>query len=153
MIRTIIPASIPAKPRRIAALRGTALLSVLMLSAGCQSFGQDTAPSSEITVSGEAAQPLPAVRSTSIPLADRIAWPEIGLIMPASAREPLYTFAVEDLPLSRALELFAEAYSLNMVVDQEVDGTVSVDFHDLPLTRPCRHCWRAEATISAARMS
>jgi MSHA type pilus biogenesis protein MshL len=65
-------------------------------------------------------------------VSDRIAWPQTDPVVPVAAREPLYTFAADDLPLQRALELFGEAYELNLVVDEEIDGAVNVDFTDLP---------------------
>ncbi|MFK8014046.1 MAG: secretin N-terminal domain-containing protein, partial [Gammaproteobacteria bacterium] len=44
----------------------------------------------------------------------------------------LYSFVAEDLPLARACKLFGQTYSLNMVVDADVSGSVSVDLHNLP---------------------
>ncbi|MEL7537084.1 MAG: secretin N-terminal domain-containing protein [Pseudomonadota bacterium] len=46
--------------------------------------------------------------------------------------EPLYSFVARDLPIRQACRLFGEAYRLNIVVDQDVTGTVSVDLADLP---------------------
>ena len=76
-------------------------------------------------------EPAGAAPSSSMSVADRIAWPATRPVMPARASEPLYTFAADDLPLGRALDLFGAAYGLNMVVDEEVVGSVSVDFKDL----------------------
>ncbi|MEL7311132.1 MAG: secretin N-terminal domain-containing protein [Pseudomonadota bacterium] len=46
--------------------------------------------------------------------------------------EPLYTFVANDLPVAQACRLFGKAYKLNMVVEPDVTGTVSVDLQDLP---------------------
>ncbi len=99
---------------------------VLALSGGCETTGSPR----EVAVAAPAAAPI-VVRPVGIPLADRIAWPETALTMPSVTEEPLYTFAADDLPLRRALELFAEAYDLNLVVDEEVTGSVNADFTDL----------------------
>ncbi len=73
-----------------------------------------------------------APAQASLPVADRIAWPQTRPIVPEQASEPLFTFAADNLPLKRALELFGEAYALNLVVDEAVDGVVNVDFANLP---------------------
>ena len=106
--------------------RRDALLGLLLLG-GCTGTAQET-PERVHPSAAEAA----AVRSAPLPVADRIAWPVPVPVVPARASEPLYTFAADDLPLVRALELFGEAYDLNMVIDEEVTGAVNVDFSDLP---------------------
>jgi len=47
----------------------------------------------------------------------------------------LYSFRARDLPLREALGLLAKAHGLNIVADPEVNGTVTVDFQDVPLSR------------------
>lgn len=44
-----------------------------------------------------------------------------------------YSFSARDLDIRDALALFARTYSLNIIPDPEVTGTVTVDFRDLPL--------------------
>ncbi|MEM7284005.1 MAG: secretin N-terminal domain-containing protein [Pseudomonadota bacterium] len=67
----------------------------------------------------------------SLELNSRLAWPESPDVVPEHAQEELYTFQATDLPLTQALRIFAKAHSLNMVVDNDVSGTISVDFQDL----------------------
>ncbi|MEO1575117.1 MAG: secretin N-terminal domain-containing protein [Pseudomonadota bacterium] len=43
-----------------------------------------------------------------------------------------YDFVADDLPLARACRLFGQTYGLNMVIDAEVQGNVSVELRDLP---------------------
>jgi MSHA biogenesis protein MshL len=50
-----------------------------------------------------------------------------------TAAEPTFSFSADNLPLRQALALFARANRLNIVPDLEVDGMVTVEFHDLPL--------------------
>lgn len=45
----------------------------------------------------------------------------------------LYSFSASGLDLKTALALFARANGLNVVPDQDVEGVVTVDVHDLPL--------------------
>lgn len=44
-----------------------------------------------------------------------------------------FSFSAENLPIKQALALFARANRLNIVPDLDVEGDVTVDFHDLPL--------------------
>ena len=46
---------------------------------------------------------------------------------------PLYSFRAQELPLLDALALFARSNQLNIVAGPEITGTVTVDFHNLPL--------------------
>ena len=48
---------------------------------------------------------------------------------------PLYSFRAQDLPILDALALFARSHRLNIVAGPDVTGTITVDFHDLPLER------------------
>lgn len=111
------------------AWRAGGLGLVLVVLMGC-SHTVSVAPGSAVT----AIEPVPPAlpEQAAMPISDRIAWPETPPVMPEKVSEPLYTFAADDLPLKRALELFGEAYALNLVVDEEIDGVVNVDFTDLP---------------------
>lgn len=51
----------------------------------------------------------------------------------AAADKKLYTFKAADLELKAALALFAQANGLNIVPDNEVTGSVTLDVRDLPL--------------------
>ncbi len=46
---------------------------------------------------------------------------------------PQFSFRAEGVPMKQALALFARANNLNIVPDLDVDGEVTVEFHDLPL--------------------
>ena len=46
--------------------------------------------------------------------------------------EPLFSFVARGLPIAQACRLFGQTYNLNIVVDQDVTGTVSVDLSNLP---------------------
>ena len=49
--------------------------------------------------------------------------------------EPLFSFRAQDMPLVDAIALFARANELNIAAGPEVKGSVTVDFHRLPLER------------------
>jgi MSHA type pilus biogenesis protein MshL len=51
----------------------------------------------------------------------------------ASAAAPTFSFSADNLPVKQALALFARANRLNIVPDLDVDGSVTVEFQDLPL--------------------
>ncbi len=48
---------------------------------------------------------------------------------------PLYKFRAKDMPILKALELFAHNYDLNLIASPDVTGIVTVDFKDLPFER------------------
>lgn len=52
---------------------------------------------------------------------------------PAPSLGPLYSFRSQDLPVIDALALFARSNHLNIVAGPEITGTITVDFHQLPL--------------------
>ncbi len=49
--------------------------------------------------------------------------------------EPLYRFRTKDMPIVKALELFARNYDLNLITSPDVTGKVTVDFKDLPFKK------------------
>ncbi len=49
--------------------------------------------------------------------------------------EPLYRFRAVEMPIVKALELFARSYDLNLITSPDVTGTVTVDFKDLPFEK------------------
>lgn len=76
--------------------------------------------------------------ASSLTLKDRMVFPQHlpdSTGVPTSSLGPLYTFRAHDLPLIDTLALFARTHNLNIVAGPDVTGTVTVDFHDLPLER------------------
>ncbi len=69
----------------------------------------------------------------AIPLYDRIAWPKTTAVAPVT--EKLYTFAAKNISINEALKLFSRAYKLNLIIDQDVQGTINVEFHELPFNQ------------------
>ncbi|MEM8769901.1 MAG: secretin N-terminal domain-containing protein, partial [Pseudomonadota bacterium] len=118
--------------KRTAAWLRLAWLVGISLLAGCSST-EEAAPSAA-GLAVAASEPV-QVSAPGLPLTDRVSWPDTTPVIPAETREELYTFAADDLPLSSALELFGEAYALNMVIDQEIAGSVNVDFSGLPFAQ------------------
>lgn len=108
------------------AWRAGGLCLLLALLVGCSNTVPETPPAAAVSVEPR----LPT--EAAMPVADRISWPLTPPVVPAVASEPLFTFAADDLPLERALELFGEAYGLNLVVDEEITGEVNVEFSNLP---------------------
>src|SRR5439155_19439019 len=52
-----------------------------------------------------------------------------------SEGKTLYSFRADNVELRTALALFARANNPNIVPDQDVTGEVTVDIHDLPLSK------------------
>jgi MSHA type pilus biogenesis protein MshL len=53
--------------------------------------------------------------------------------LPTAVPGTLFSFRADSLPIKQALALFARANNLTIVPDLDVQGTVTVDFRDLPL--------------------
>jgi MSHA type pilus biogenesis protein MshL len=53
--------------------------------------------------------------------------------VPASVPSTLFSFRADNVPIKQALALFARANRLTIVPDLDVEGSVTVDFRDLPL--------------------
>ena len=62
--------------------------------------------------------------SSSVPETSFATAPSLG---------PLYSFRAQELPVLDALALFARSNQLNIVAGPEITGTITVDFHNLPL--------------------
>lgn len=112
-------------------------LALTMLTCGLLASCSGTEPTatddaSVVALTSEIHERVQPVR---LPLTDRIAWPLTPPVVPVKASEALYAFAADDLPLNRALELFSAAYDLNIVIDEDVVGSVNVDFSNLPFAQ------------------
>ncbi len=66
---------------------------------------------------------------------ERMSWPSNRPVLPIKTTEKLYTFAARDMPVDKALDLFARAYNLNILIDKNIQGTINVTFHDLPFNQ------------------
>jgi MSHA type pilus biogenesis protein MshL len=53
--------------------------------------------------------------------------------LPASVPATSFSFRADGVPIKQALAMFARANQLTIVPDLDVQGMVTVDFHDLPL--------------------
>ncbi len=115
--------------------------------AGCSTIDRDAdiqvrpAPSQSFNRVSKNPQPIPVHRQAphaNFSLEDRMLLSSNVSEMPpapAPTLGPLYSFRAQDLPLIDALALFARGNQLNIVAGPEIIGTVTVDFHDLPLER------------------
>lgn len=104
------------------------LLLCLILLQACSNPVQQRADAAkpEESIKPAVVEPEP------IPLRDRIATLKRNSVAPPKAAEKLYTFAAKELPIDKALKLFGQAYKLNLVIDDEVQGAINVNFYDLP---------------------
>ena len=66
-----------------------------------------------------------------LPLRDRLAWPVVDAPTEVKSEEQLYSFVARNMSIRKAVQLFAKAYDLNVLIDDEVQGKVNVDFKDL----------------------
>lgn len=74
---------------------------------------------------------VPAI-GAPIALRERLAWPKTDSVQKTRQQEKLYSFVAHNMPVRQAVQMFAKAYNLNALVDNDVNGKVNVEFHDLP---------------------
>lgn len=99
----------------------------LMMTAVVPASAED-APAAVATVT-ETAVAAPAPATPAVPTSSTASVPGV----PASVPSTLFSFSAEEVPIKQALALFARANRLNIVPDLDIEGNVTVDFHDLPL--------------------
>ncbi|MFT4585060.1 MAG: MSHA biogenesis protein MshL [Gammaproteobacteria bacterium] len=68
----------------------------------------------------------------NIGLLNRLSLPEFSDTTPDESTGRLYSFVAQNLPIQQALQVFREAYKLNIVVDNDITGSITAEFHDLP---------------------
>ena len=109
----------------------TVLASTLLLT-GCYTTGGHTPDKSrfpEAVPSGQLDFKKSDTTATpEMPVAQRLALSDAGAAK-------LYSFKAMGQSLRMTLAQFAQAYKLNVIVDQDVAGVVNVEFYDLPLER------------------
>ncbi len=143
------PSSLSWKPWAYSSLKQAILMTLIssMILAGCSTANQETEVRPRLPQPpsiGSSSNNLKPIQTavTENPghfsLEDRMllsgTLPE-STPDPAPSLGPLYSFRAQDLPLIDALALFARSNQLNIVAGPEIIGTVTVDFHNLPLER------------------
>jgi MSHA type pilus biogenesis protein MshL len=107
-------------------------LATLVVS-GCASFDQPTEkePIAQVPSGDLDYKPVPR-RPAGLDVKNRM--PKFAL--PATVADTrLYSFRATGQPVRLALSQLATAYKLNIVVDQDVEGLVTVDLNKLPLEK------------------
>lgn len=96
-------------------------------------------PAIDTTVNSQPVESTSAKYSARVPgkppnieLSNRLAYPIDSATPPTEAAGHLYSFVAQNLPIQQALQIFREAYKLNIVVDNDVSGVITAEFHDLP---------------------
>lgn len=110
------------------------LLALALLALGCSVHPLIDPSISTLPVEGTSEKYAPTApgKPPQIDLRNRLAYPDDGNAAPAAASGHLYSFVAQNLPVQQALQIFREAYELNIVVDNDVDGAITAEFHDLP---------------------
>jgi len=72
---------------------------------------------------------LAAAQESAPPVVPAIGGSSVPKVVPST----LFSFSAEEVPVKQALALFARANHLNIVPDLDIEGTVTVEFRDLPL--------------------
>lgn len=104
--------------------------SAIALLAGCATPKLPEAPSpgrAEALKEGFAPPPVDTEAQKRLALIDRL--PKVHAA-PLPERK-LYAFSARALPVRLAMEQFARAHQLNIVVDADVEGAISTDFRNL----------------------
>ena len=66
-------------------------------------------------------------------LFSRLPMPMPTSLISDSESEKLYSFSISNMSIKDAFRMFSKAYQLNIVVDDDVQGVLDVEFHDLSL--------------------
>jgi MSHA biogenesis protein MshL len=69
--------------------------------------------------------------AAAVASAEPVPMPAAGL--PSVVPSTVFSFRADGVPIRQALAMFARANNLTIVPDLDVEGTVTVEFHDLPL--------------------
>lgn len=88
--------------------------------------------STEALTQGKAPPPEDKEAKARIALIDRL--PQSTQETPVMARK-VFSFRARNLPVEQAMAQFAQTYGINVVVDNDVQGTVSIDFRSLSLDK------------------
>jgi MSHA biogenesis protein MshL len=124
----------------------TGTILALLTLWGCTTTGPDTdvppSPLAPVPLASLFSDPQ-AIHATipshdvTFSLEDRMVSSAMGPPSPTTSPElgPLYSFRAQELPIVDALALFARSNHLNIVAGPEITGSVTIDFHDLPLER------------------
>lgn len=112
-----------------------ALLIITLLGGCAQQAKLPDAPSVyTATALTEAKAPPPEDTQARAALALRDRLPKRLADTPLESRK-LYGYSARGLPVRQAMAQFAAAYSLNIVLDADVSGSITVDFRNLPLEK------------------
>lgn len=64
-------------------------------------------------------------------LHSRLSYPKAKLDLSVKTKEKLYSFEAKSISIRKALKLFAKAYNLNLLADNDISGEISVSFKNL----------------------
>lgn len=115
--------------------RFVALNLIALTLTGCAAPRLPDVPSSftqEALTQGKAPPPEDKEAKARLALRDRL--PQTAEETPVTARK-FYTFRARGLPVEIAMSQFAQTYGLNVAVDSDVKGSLTVDFRNLPLDK------------------
>lgn len=76
---------------------------------------------------------LPQAEAPTLALQQRL--PVFASEQETGGQPQLYSFKARQLPIRDALGMLAKAHGLNIVADPEIEGTISVDFQNVPLAK------------------
>ena len=79
--------------------------------------------------------PAPALAPFQLSTRERMAFPQPQPIKLEADEEELYSFVINNMAVKDGLRLFARAYDLNIVADEDVSGVLDVEFRDMSLER------------------
>ena len=65
----------------------------------------------------------------------RLSWPSQKAELPVQTNEKLYSFKAKKMTVRQAIKMFAKAYKLNILLDNDVSGEITVSFRDLPFNQ------------------
>lgn len=114
-------------------------LVVLLVLSGCSGRSQPKGtPSYSVPDQGPVSSPvlpapLPVPNPLTVSVVPEIPAPALDLPLPVTELDKKYSFHAVGIPIDDALRLFARDSNLNMVLDQDLEGELTVDFEQVGL--------------------
>ncbi len=124
-------------PRSMTPLLRAAILALMVLSTGCAQM-QFKAPDEERDFPryhSPDSWPPAALEPFQLSARERMAFPQPESLEAEPEAEELYSFVINNMAVRDGLRLFARAYDLNIVADEDVTGVLDVEFRDMSLDR------------------
>lgn len=122
-----------------ATLRTVTILFLIVLGSGCSIVGPMQQPAQQEREFPRYHDPETWPGSALVPIdlsaSQRLSFPQPVAEQLDKDTDVLYSFVINNLPVKEGLRMFARAYDLNIISDEDVTGVLDVEFRDMSLEK------------------